>query len=1477
MSVESRGDLPDLARGGVARSVRSAAKRVRSWTPPVLLAVLSAGAFAPLLLSGVGASALVGAGISAVTAVGGSVLADVVKAAVESLGAGGREPSDGDLETELERRFQEVLDAGGESAERLRAEIAGVLREFGLVGTAIEAAVQSGDRELQVALAEGLAGLAAEFSEFSFVLSDVGGQLRAIREGVDQQRAELQIAVDLQYRQATDTRLMLDRLAVIERRTRSEGDQGGAGSAEGVRWRDGSPYKGLATYREADAEVFFGREVVTAQLVSTLSQRLTGPGMVVMTGASGAGKSSLLRAGLFPAIARGDLSESARHWPRLVLDQPTRSPLSHLATLLAGLAGIDAPTVLDALRRAPKDASLLVRQAVDHDARRRELPPEIVPACRMILVVDQFEEVFATGDGEEAASERAAFIAALHAAATVPTGATGTPAALVVIAVRGDVIDRCADHPELVEALQERQFVLGAMTEPELRAAITVPAGAAGLEIEPGLVDTILAELRSPAGGFDAGTLPLLSQTMLTVWEHREGNRLTGRGYALTGGVTHAVATSAEAAFDGLDRDRRDLARRMFQQLTAVSPEARLTRRTVSRTALAEMKGGDDPAEVLEVFAKRRLIVVDTGSVQIAHDALLLKWPRLRQWMEADLTGQALRSQLSDAAEQWNGNDRAPSYLYRGTRLAAIRQAEARWQDDPLTGLAREFLDASAHAENRGRRRRRLTLTALSGLAVAALVLAGLALVQARTAREQERIATARQLVSKAETALDTDPRTALMLNVAAHRIHPDPETYASLQRAITTTPFAGQLTGVKSQVGSIAYSPSGRYLAAGFATGQVMLWDLRDPLRPRALGRPFTAFDSPVTTAAFSSNERRLVTASSAGFATVWDLSDPARPQPVGNPLKGEKYRDGKAQVSRDGTVLATSSKEKPGLQLWDLTDPAGIRRLGPPFAAQGKQLSAIGFSPDGTRIAAAGIDAPVMLWDIERRDRPRLLGRVPVQRDIAYSLSFSADGKLLAVGGSLRGTALWNVSDPARPRPARDLIRVTFFSKATFSPQGPILATTGSRDTGLLLWDVTSPDFPERTERLTAGADDVTMAFSPDGHMVASGGDEGQVTLWNLKRAGHPRPFGAPLVGHKTGRYKEIYSLAMSQDGTMIATGGRDTTVELWDVADRARPRRLGTLTGHTGEGVDAVAFSPDGRTLATGDGKETVILWDLTDRVRPRRLTPSLTGPIGIVRSLLFTPDGKSLLMGGDDGTILWDVRQPGRPRRLARVLSNEGVLGIWRVRDGRTLALLRGSQSRGGPTTEGVMNGTRLWDITNPRHPLQRGPALTGHTKEVVFAAMSPTGDLAATSDADGAVILWDLHDPAHPRRLGDPLVPHGSNAPSVVFAPTTDIMVTGGIDGNAYLWDLGNRILPRQLGTALTDNLDTVGHMVFSANGETLATAGSAGDVVLWDLKPTYELRRHLVETTCLVTGGGLNREQWTRYLPAFDYQNTCTR
>ena len=263
----------------------------------------------------------------------------------------------------------------------------------------------------------------------------------------------------------------------------------------------GCPYLGLVPFQERDARFFYGRDDLVTQLVQRLVARLDGTGMLLVAGESGAGKSSLLRAGLMPRLAAGALGPGSQRWPRRVI-RPTGSPLRELAMQLAEVAGTDPVSVYRSLSAAPDEAPMLVEQAVRTATGGADPGPDApddaaaAPPPRLVLVIDQFEELFtAGGDAEHGLVEREAFIAALHAAATVPAPHK-RPRALVVAAVRADLLGRLIAYPPLKAALETGPFAVGPMSEAELRLAITGPAAEVGLAVEPALVEVVIAELR---------------------------------------------------------------------------------------------------------------------------------------------------------------------------------------------------------------------------------------------------------------------------------------------------------------------------------------------------------------------------------------------------------------------------------------------------------------------------------------------------------------------------------------------------------------------------------------------------------------------------------------------------------------------------------------------------------------------------------------------------------------------------------------------------------------------------------------------------------------------------------------------------------------------------------------------------------------------------------------------------------------------
>ncbi|MGV9533053.1 nSTAND1 domain-containing NTPase [Streptosporangium sandarakinum] len=1442
MGAEEREARSELMRAGVrarvARLARTSVSGARRWSSPALLAVLSAGAFGAFLEPG---EATAGAAmLGAATAVGGNLLTDIVKTGIARLGpssgdgAGGGEASRQALEAELERRIQQVLESGGPEAKELRAEIARLLEEVGAVGAAIEATIQAGDRDLQEHLTRGLAGLGREFVEFAFTLTAVEDQLRVLRDGQDVQGAQLGLVVDLQYRQATDIRLLLQLVAELPRH-----HPGGTPGAVRARWSNGCPYRGLVPFGEADAEVFHGREVTTAQLLTTVSRRLAAPGLVVVTGASGAGKSSLLRAGLLPAIGRGELTAAARDWPVQVIE-PTGSPLVALAAAMAALAGVSAPEVVRGLREDPGQAPLLVRQAVEADARRRALPSSAVAGGRLVLVVDQFEEVFTlVSDADErAVAEREAFIAALHEAATAGCGPHGAAAALVVVAVRGDVVDRCAAHPRLAAALRDGAFVVGPMTQPDLRRAITGPADAAGLEIESGLVDVILSELRAAGGGYEAGALPLLSQTMLTVWEHREDDRLTSRGYARTGGVTKAVASSADAVYAGLAPDRKEAARRVFERLTAVTGDGALARRTVERAALHAGRTEAGRAaidEVLEVFARSRLVVVDAGRVQIAHDVLLGSWPRLRGWLADERADRVLHTEILQDAAEWDRRGRDASFLYGGIRLQAAEEAVARWRADPgrydgfdLPGPAAAFLHAGARAATRTRRRQRLRFTVLAGLLVVAIITAAAAVRFGQDADRQRAVALNRsaQAASREAAAysqaLPDDPATSARLALAAQAIAETGEARVSLA-TLLSRPARAVLTGHTGWVNSVTFSPDGTRLAsAGWNDETVRLWDA---VTGKPIGAPLTGHTSWVNSVAFSPDGKRLASGGYDGTVRLWDA---ASGKPIGALHTGHTNKVTSVAFSPDGKRLASAGDDGT-VRLWDA---ASGKPIGAPLTGHTNAVNSVAFSPDGKRLASAGDDGTVRLWNAAtgRQVGAPLAGHTkPVT-----SVAFSPDGKRLASGGWDKTVQLWDAVT-GKPIGAPLTGHTHWVTSVVFSPDGKRLAS-GGYDGTARLWDAA---IGKPIGAPLTGDDNVvtSVAFTPDGTRLASGGWNKTVRLWDVATG---KPIGAPLTGDDS----EMDSVAFSPDGTRLASGGGDHTVRLWDAAT-GKP--IGApLTGHDNV-VTSVAFSPDGKRLASaGQEESTVRIWDAATR---KPIGTLHTGHTNGVNSVAFSPDGTRLASGGWNKTVqIWDAAT-GKPIGAFPTEHTSLVLSVAFSPDGKRLV-------------SGDDETVRLWDAATGK-PI--GAPLTGHTNTVSSVAFSPDGTRLASSAWDKTVRLWDA---ATGKPIGAPLTGHTSMVTSVAFSPDGTRLASSGYDSTVRLWDVDTG---KPIGDPLTGHTDKVFSVAFSPDGKRLATAGADNTARIWNVGIPYDLPG-LLRAACDIAGRPFTPEEWRRYIPGEPYR-----
>ena len=573
--------------------------------------------------------------------------------------------------------------------------------------------------------------------------------------------------------------------------------------------------------------------------------------------------------------------------------RPAASPLRELAAHLAELAGADPVSVYRSLLSAPEETPMLVdlavRTATGRGPDRRSRAPGDAGAAaspRLVLVVDQFEELFtAGGEADAGRAEREAFIAALHAAASCPAGARKVPPALVVAAVRADFLGRLIAYPPLKAALDAGPFTVGPMSEAELRAAITGPAAEAGLAVEPAVVEAVITELRDGAGGgLGSGVLPLMSQAMAATWEYREGSQLTLRGYRRAGGVADAVNRSAQAAYGTLTGPQQDAARQVFTQLTVITPDGQFARRRCSREDLrsgpAEI---EDINAVIDIFSAQRLLVLGHDTVEISHDALLQAWKQLRDWLADDQVDRVLNGQVVTDAATWDSNGQDSSYLYRGTQLVALQQAVTRWSANParspaLTGTQRGFLQASERAAARSTRRRRSAVAILALLTALAVAAAGLASWQRAAAIGQRDQAIYNQVIAEALQYGTGDPSLAAQLYLAAYRIQPSPDAASRLLNT-ENTPLSSHLTGAlqegfSNEPMSVAFSPHGHTLASDSADGTVRLWDVSDLAPPRPLGQPAASrpADAPIGTnpLAFSPDGHTLASGGASQYGSL-------------------------------------------------------------------------------------------------------------------------------------------------------------------------------------------------------------------------------------------------------------------------------------------------------------------------------------------------------------------------------------------------------------------------------------------------------------------------------------------------------------------------------------------------------------------------------------------------------------------------------
>ena len=1145
------------------------------------------------------------------------------------------------------------------------------------------------------------------------------------------------------------------------------------------------PYKGLNYFDEADADLFVGREALTAKLTErVLSLTLNGashePRFLAVVGASGSGKSSLVRAGLVSALR---WNKSSTDW-RIYVLTPTAHPLQSLAETLNTEQDSAIATLAEDLRQEENNLQIFVKRKWGSKK-----------GAHVLFVVDQFEELFALCRSQE---ERASFIGNLFTAVSDVDGSIA-----VVITLRADFYAPCANYPPLREALANYQEYIGAMNDEELRRAIEEPARRGRWEFEPGLVDLLLHDV-----GHEPGALPLLSHALLETWQRRRGRTMTLSGYTSSGGVRGAIAETAETVFnDQFTQEQRAIARRIFLRLTELGDEIITvdTRRRATFNELILKPGEADTTHaVLKALADARLITTSADGVEVAHEALIREWPTLRGWLEDNREGLRLQRHLTEAAQEWSAMNHEPDMLYRGARLAQAREWAASHPDE-MNALEHEFLNASmeqnereaaereaqhqreleaaqklleserqrteeqTQSANRLRVRNRVIIT-VGIIAIALAVLAGAfglrsnqnasaAEAERQRAEKETRFAHAREWAVAALNNLNVDPERSILLALEAVNVtyRADdklvlPEAEEALHQAVLASHLRLSWQAHQSAVWALAYSQDGNRLASASDDGTAKVWD-------SATGEELFTFN-------------------------VWQKED-----------------TGLLALSPDGTRLAVSGNDG-NIRVWDIATAELLFSL----TGHADIVSAIAFSSDGDQLATGSVDKTVILWDVRSGERLSILTSLP---DSITQLAVSPDGTRLAISGFEGIVRVWDITEN------QEVLSIEAISDAPLafnSDSNQLLTSWWSGNDAQLLNTTTGEDLfilPGHTNTVFA------VLFSRDNKRIVTASRDRTARVWDssigrelLTLYGHPAP---------------IHSVALSSDGVHLATGDEQGNVRIWNIdPDQEQFSASGVEMPLSG-------YREPREPLFSANGRRVYAIFNVfATGLEPNSRVKVLDSATGVellnlaemdgveFNSLALSPDGKRLAVGGSDGHVqVWDSDTSQLLLDLSAQSST--VWGIAFSPDGKLLA------------TPGPNNTAKIWDAMTGKARM----TLAGHSDEIRGLAFSPDGTRLATASVDTSAKIWNLST----GEMLTTLTGHSDPLWAIAFSPDGARLATSSRDGTARIWDAvtGQALL------ILKGHTNTVTDLAFSPDGTRLATTGNDGILKLWEAATGQEL------------------------------------
>ncbi len=1107
------------------------------------------------------------------------------------------------------------------------------------------------------------------------------------------------------------------------------------------------PYRGLEAFDKEHTKFFFGREKV----VNLIQQKLTQGNFIPIIGASGSGKSSVVRAGLIPQLNEGE-------WQVLEPIKPGFEPLIKLRGAFQKF--------FPGAKNEKQLKDLIENEQNNLSAILENLPG----SAKFLLVVDQFEEVFTGGASPQ---EKQRFIELLTQVVDISDSQLA-----VVITMRADFLEPCLDYPSLTALIQTQAVFMPPLTGVDLKETITEPAKLQGHSVEEGLVLKILQDVKQ-----EPGFLPLLEFALTKLWDKRdqEKHQLTLEQYEKLGELTGALNLHAENVYLYQDfeeesptqertQQEKEWIERIFLRLVRTGEGEKDTRQRQPKATLLNIAGNEanqqqQLSELLDGEAglvKGRLLVAGKDEkgeawIDLAHEALIEGWQHFAQWRQQDRDLRRLSDRLADARREWRNKEENNTYLMQGGLLAEVRDSwqklQVYLQSPPEDEVF--YKRSDVHEKDRiGELERALTESHLREKAarVENLLpfqpLDSLVLGIQLMGENQEKLP--QQILAPVQNSLIRVMNKVIVF--IPFRIHESVVNSVALSQDGQTIvsggkdsmvrlwnrqglPLAEPFRGHEGAVSSVAISGDGQTIVSGGEDGTVRLWN-RQGL---PLAEPFLGHEDYVNSVAISQDGQTIVSGGEDGTVRLWNRQGLPLAEPFGDFFKNDVNS---VAVSGDGQTIVSGGRDRL-VRLWNRQ---GLP-LAEPFRGHKDYVNSVAISQDGQTIVSGGEDGTVRLWN--RQGLP-LAEPFRGHEDYVNSVTISQDGQTIVSGSTDNTVRLWNRQGLPLAEPFRGHGGAVW--SVVISQDGQTIVS-GSTDSTVRLWNLQGLPLAEPFRG--HGGAVWSVVISQDGQTIVSGSKDGMVRLWNRQGL----PLAEPFRGHED----YVNSVAISQDGQTIVSGSKDGTMRLWNRQGLplAEPFR-----GHE-DYVNSVAISQDGQTIVSGSTDNTVRLWNR----QGLPLAEPFRGHGGAVWSVAISGDGQTIVSGSTDSTVrLWN--RQGLP--LAEPFrGHEGTVNSVAIsQDGQTIV---------SGSTDGTV---RLWN----RQGLPLAEPFRGHEGTVSSVAISQDGQTIVSGSTDGTVRLWNRQG----LPLAEPFRGHGGAVWSVAISGDGQTIVSGGEDGTVRLWRGGWR-------------------------------------------------------------------------------------